>query len=152
MFINLSNLTGLLLTMCFLNVQRLHAQSRPQPVLDYANQIYYYDTVGNAVLKLETGLFKNNGAKNHLFSVTNSVYLDGKASPIRINISRPSFLLRLLNKDIDPMTYLGFCTLTVNRTARARLSPLHSLLKSGVVILSTTRRSRPGPSRRWPMM
>jgi hypothetical protein len=109
----------------------LRSQSRPLPAIDYANEVYYYDTAANNVLKLETGLFKNDGPQSGLTTVTNNVFLDGKKSAIRMSNTKPSFLLKLRSKDIDPLNYLGFCTLKSYRKARIFAFAKTSKFKTG---------------------
>lgn len=82
-------------------------QTKSIPIPDYTDQIYYYDTINNELLKLEQaapqGRIKSNAFNPIPKKPRIQFTVDGKKSKFRLKSNQSkTFLLKLSNPDIDP--------------------------------------------------
>lgn len=97
------------------------SQNKDIPKPDFADQVMYFDTLNNSLVKLENvkpeyrakAIALGYGGAKMLIS------LKGQKSPVRISSNKPQvFLIRLKDPDVDPNTFINFSTFNSSKIRR----------------------------------
>lgn len=104
----------------FLTSLIVNGQNKVVPILDYANQVMYYDTLNNNISSLENVKPEFKNKTQFTGGLKAMILLEGKTSSKRIKRTEPTtFIIKLKDSSVSPDTYIKFLTLEQSRKYRS---------------------------------